>query len=52
MSCHLVTHNTPGGPSGDGGLTALTLGEGISEDTGPGTLSAVNKRQLEIYMLS
>ena len=44
MSCHLVTHNTPGGPCGDGGLTGPTSGEGISEDTGPCTTSVDPKK--------
>ena len=44
MSCHTVTHNTPGGPCGDGGLTGPASGEGTSEDTGPGSTSVDPKK--------
>ena len=50
MSCHTVTHNTPGGPCRDGGLTGPTSGEGISEVTGPCTAS-VDPKKLNIHFM-
>ena len=50
MSCHTVTHNTPGGPLGDGGLTGPTSGEGTSGVTGPCTMSVDPKEFNTIRM--